>query len=104
LEVCLSADELKGATLDLVVNASAAGMRDDDAPSFDLARPARVRAALDLVYRRDRATPFVRHARRLGIPAADGTEMLLAQGAAAFVRWFGGESPLDLMRNALAGS
>ncbi|HEX6306908.1 MAG TPA: hypothetical protein VFZ69_01905 [Longimicrobiales bacterium] len=101
VRACLSAKELAGATLDLVVNASAAGLRDEDAPPFDLATPRRVRAALDLVYRRDRSTPFVRHARRLGIPAADGTEMLLAQGAAAFARWFGGEPPVDLMRAAL---
>ncbi|HEX6134155.1 MAG TPA: NAD(P)-binding domain-containing protein [Longimicrobiales bacterium] len=104
VRVCLSAKELAGATLDLVVNASAGGLRDDDAPPFDLATPARVRAALDLSYRRDRSTPFVRQARRLGIRAADGTEMLLAQGAAAFALWFGGEPPLSLMRDALAAS
>lgn len=101
VRVCTSADELAGTTLDLVVNASPVGLRDDDALPFDLARLSRARAILDIVYRRDRATAFVRHARKLGIPAADGTEMLLAQGAAAFVRWFGGDSPLDVMRSSL---
>jgi shikimate dehydrogenase len=101
VRVISSVNELAGAPVDLVVNASSIGLRDDDPIPFDLSTLARTRAALDIVYRRDRSTPFVRHARKLGIPAADGTEMLLAQGAAAFVRWFGGEPPIDLMREAL---
>lgn len=103
VRVVTSASDVSGATLDMVVNASAVGLHDRDPLPFDLAIPAQVGAALDLVYRRDRSTPFVRHARKLGIPAADGTEMLIAQGAAAFARWFGGEPPMDVMRQALVG-
>lgn len=101
LDVITSVHDVAGERFDLVVNASAAGLRDDDPIPFDLSTLARVRAALDVVYRASGSTPFVRHARSLGIRAADGTEMLLAQGAAAFERWFGGESPLDVMRSAL---
>lgn len=101
VRVVTSVNDLSGAAMDLVVNASAVGLRDDDPVPLDLTSLSRTRAALDLVYRRDHETPFVRHARRLGIRAADGTEMLLAQGAAAFSRWFGGDPPTELMRHAL---
>jgi shikimate dehydrogenase len=96
-----SVHHIMGGVVDLVVNASSVGLRDDDPIAFDLGALAHIRAVLDIVYRRDRTTPFVRHARKLGIPAADGTEMLLAQGAAAFARWFGGEPPIESMRRAL---
>jgi shikimate dehydrogenase len=48
------------------------------------------------------ATPLVRAARAAGVPAADGTTMLLAQAAAAFERWTGMPAPFDAMRAALA--
>ncbi|MGH7447177.1 MAG: shikimate dehydrogenase [Longimicrobiales bacterium] len=102
MRVITSVNDLSGAALDLVVNASPVGLRAADPVPFDLSILSRTRAALDLVYSRDRATPFVRHARKLGVQAADGTEMLIAQGAAAFSRWFGGDPPIELMRDALA--
>ena len=104
LRVITSVNDMAGVRPDLVINASAVGMHDSDALPFDLAVLAGAHAAIDIVYRRDRPTPFVRHARKLGIPAIDGTEMLLAQGAAAFTRWFGGASPIDVMRQALERS
>ncbi|NIQ58121.1 MAG: shikimate dehydrogenase, partial [Gammaproteobacteria bacterium] len=54
----------------------------------------------DLVYAPG-GTRLVRQAADRGIPAADGTEILLRQGAAAFERWFGREAPVDAMRAAL---
>jgi shikimate dehydrogenase len=39
--------------------------------------------------------------RARGIPAADGTEMLLQQGAAAFRHWFGVDAPVEVMRRTL---
>jgi shikimate dehydrogenase len=96
-----SVHELAGEGADLVVNASSIGLRDDDQIPLDLSTLAHTRAVLDVLYRRHGPTPFVRHARRLGIPASDGTEMLLAQGAAAFARWFGGAPPIEPMREAL---
>ena len=101
LRVITSVNHMAGARPDLVVNASAAGMRDSDPVPFDLTVLAGAGAVVDIVYRRAGPTPFVRHARKLGIPAIDGREMLLAQGAAAFTRWFGGAAPIDVMREAL---
>lgn len=86
---------------DLVVNATSLGLSPDDPPPLDLGRLARVGAALDLVYRPG-GTAWVLAARAAGIPTADGTEMLLRQGAASFRRWFPGVEPdLDAMRAAL---
>jgi shikimate dehydrogenase len=85
---------------DLVVNATPAGIGPDDPHPFDLDRAARVGAVLDLAYQTG-GTPWVGAARAAGIRAADGTEMLLHQGAAAFRRWFGVEPDIGVMRGAL---
>jgi shikimate dehydrogenase len=84
----------------LVVNATTIGMQDDTLPVSPalLERGARV---LDLVYRRGE-TPWVRAARARGHPAADGLEMLLAQGAAAYARWLGEPPDLAVMRAAVS--
>jgi shikimate dehydrogenase len=103
VSVVTSVRALHDQTFDLVVNASTVGLDDDVTLPIDLAVLADVGAALDIVYRRDRVTPWVRHARELGVTAADGTEMLLGQGAAAFVHWFGVDAPIDVMRAALRG-
>lgn len=84
---------------DAIVNATPVGLRDDDLPvAIDLLpRDARV---MDLVYRPGE-TRWVREARGAGHAAADGREMLLLQGGAAFERWFGFAPDLDVMRAAL---
>ena len=83
---------------DLAVNATPLGLGATDTVPFpdDLA----ANAGLDLVYARG-GTEWVRRMRARGTPAADGTEMLLQQGAAAFARWFGCEPPVETMRRAL---
>jgi shikimate dehydrogenase len=94
VKVATSVSELMGSGVDFVVNASSLGLRDSDPTPFDLATLRGVRAVLDVVYRRDRDTQFVRHARSLGIAASDGREMLVSQGAAAFRHWFTMEAPM----------
>ena len=73
--------------VDLVVNATSIGLRDDNMP-IDLARVKDDAAVYDLVYRRGE-TAWVRAARARGLRAADGLGMLIEQGAVAFERWFG---------------
>jgi shikimate dehydrogenase len=97
------APDLRQQEFDLVVNATAAGLTDGDPLPLDLATLGRAGTALDLVYRADGTTPWVRHARQRGVAAADGREMLLGQGSAAFLRWFGIPAPVDVMRAALTG-
>lgn len=82
-----------------VVNATPIGLRDDALPIATDALPRDARV-MDLVYRPGE-TRWVREARRAGHAAADGREMLLLQGAAAFERWFGVAPDLDVMRAAL---
>lgn len=91
-------DALSAATV--IVNATPVGMRDDDLPVSIAALPRDARV-MDLVYRPGE-TRWVREARTAGHRAADGCEMLLLQGAAAFERWFHRPPDVDVMRAALA--
>jgi shikimate dehydrogenase len=85
----------------LVVNATPVGSHGEGCPL-----PAEVLAALppdamvvDLVYR-PHDTALVRRARRRGLHAIDGREMLVRQAALAFERWTGVAPPLEPMREA----
>jgi shikimate dehydrogenase len=102
IDVASGAPALAQERYDLIVNASALGLRDDDPLPVDLEFLPPPRAVLDLVYLQHSTTPFIRLAEQLGIPAADGIEMLLGQGAAAFERWFLRPAPIDIMRAALS--
>jgi len=97
------AEELRGQSFDLVVNATRLGLDPNDPPPFDFELLTRVGAAMDLVYGRH-ATPFVRAAEDYSIRATDGSEVLVQQGAASFERWWGGVAPVAEMREALRRS
>lgn len=90
---------------DLVVNASAVGLRAGDpcsVPTGGLRSGLRV---FDTVYRRDGTpTALVTAAREAGAETADGLALLLHQGALAFEIWFGRPAPLEVMRAALVSS
>jgi shikimate dehydrogenase len=92
-------DPLRREGYDLVVNATPLGLGSDDEVPLDLDLPSRIGAVLDLTYRPG-TTLWVRQARDRGLPAADGTGMLLHQGAAAFRRWFQRYPDLEVMRAA----
>ena len=93
-------EELNGGQFDLVVNSTRLGLDPSDPLPLDLPRLERVGAVMDLVYG-DTPTRFVQEARAFGVPATDGGEMLVQQGAVSFERWWGREAPLDAMRAAL---
>lgn len=88
------------AAADIVVNATPVGLGDDAHP-VPLGALRRDAAVMDLVYRPGE-TAWVRAARAAGHRAADGLEMLIAQGAHAFERWFGFPPDVDRMRAAVA--
>jgi shikimate dehydrogenase len=73
---------------DLIVHATPTGLLDDATCIVPSALPGSVRI-LDLAYRRVGTTPWVAACRAAGLRAEDGLTMLVAQGAAAFARWFG---------------
>jgi len=87
---------------DLLVNATRVGLHPSDPLPRDPGTGAKVGGVLDLVYRRE-GTPLVKRAREVGIPAEDGSEMLIQQGAAAFELWTGREAPIGAMRVAMGG-
>ncbi len=85
----------------VLVNATPLGLDAGDAAPIpaDIAPHAVV--ALDLVYARGE-TGWIQRARERGLAAADGREMLVRQGAAAFSRWFPGKpAPVEVMRAAV---
>lgn len=83
---------------DLLLNATPLGRRDE-MPIRPAALP-RDGAVVDLVYVTG-GTPLVRKARSLGLPTADGWEVLLAQGARSFETWTGRAAPVSAMRDTL---
>jgi shikimate dehydrogenase len=83
---------------DLLVNATPLG-RHDEMPLRPAALP-KAGAVIDLVYMTG-GTPLVRKARSLGLPTADGWEILLGQGAISFLLWTGRSAPRDAMRETL---
>jgi shikimate dehydrogenase len=91
-------DAVRGARL--VVNATPVGLDGASVP-FDLTLLEPGAIVLDLVFGPN-ATPLVRAARERGHAADDGLEMLLAQGALAFERWFGITPDRSVMRDAVA--
>ncbi|MBA3234529.1 MAG: shikimate dehydrogenase [Chloroflexi bacterium] len=82
----------------LLVNATSIGLTSDESPI-----PAEVLHGdlhvLDLIYARTR---LLKDAAASGATVADGEQMLLHQGAAAFTLWTGQPAPLDLMQAKLA--
>ena len=93
-----SVDAVHAATI--VVNATPVGLSGEEHPVSLDAIP-RDAAVMDLAYRAG-LTPWIAAARAAGYRAADGLEMLIAQGAEAFERWFGRSPDRDAMRAALA--
>jgi shikimate dehydrogenase len=59
-----------------------------------------VKFVYDLVTRRDE-TPLLREARKAGVDAIGGIEMLIAQGLKQFEIWIGRDAPAPLMRQAV---
>lgn len=87
----------------VIVNATALGLRDDDTFPVRTDALAADAAVLDLVYRPGE-TAWVRAARKHGHPAVDGFCMLLEQGALSFEWWLGIAAPRDVMRSALTAA
>lgn len=98
-EACDRLDSvLAGATL--VVNATPLGRLGEPWPSLgEVLAPGAL--VLDLAYAPGE-TAWVRAMRARGHRAFDGREMLLAQGASSFERWFGVAPDREVMRAALA--
>jgi len=87
--------------VDVAINATPLGLAGHDPLPVDLNHIPGVQRALDLVYAPGE-TRWVHALRERGIEAADGREMLVQQGAAAFARFFPGTAaPTEVMRAAV---
>jgi shikimate dehydrogenase len=88
------------ARADVAVNATTVGMVDPGV-TIPVERLPATATVFDLVYV-PAETPLLRAARARGLRAANGSEMLIAQAAAAFERWTGVGGMADVMRAAVA--
>jgi len=95
-----SAMRVQVADVDLIVNTTPLGMN----PSDHAPIPARLLAphhiVFDCVYGPSK-TALLRAAEQAGARSANGTSMLLHQGALSFSTWFDREPPIETMRRAL---
>jgi shikimate dehydrogenase len=82
----------------VLVNATSIGLSADESPLPAEILPSDL-LVLDLIYS---TTRLLRDAAAAGCQVADGGQMLLHQGAAAFTLWTGQKAPLDLMQDKLA--
>jgi len=88
--------------VDVAINATPLGLKESDPMPIEPRDLKGVQAALDLVYARGE-TRWARSMRAAGVAAADGREMLVQQGVAAFGRFFPGRgAPVEVMRAAVA--
>lgn len=92
----------RGATVDLVLNATSLGLKTGDALPLDEREfPLRqARCAYDMIYR-PAETPFLLAARAAGCRVSNGLGMLLYQGAKALELWTGVKPPIEVMCAAL---
>lgn len=95
------AEPLAGA--DIIVNCTSVGLHQAD--ELEALLPSGhslegCRAVVDFVYR-EGGTPLTMTARANGVPAIDGLELLVGQGAIAFKLFTGVTAPVQAMRDAL---
>lgn len=88
--------------VELILNATSLGLKPDDPSPLDEAQfpVKRAAAVYDMIYRPAR-TRLLQTAQSADCRTANGTGMLLHQGAKALEIWSGKPAPLDAMRAAL---
>ncbi len=85
---------------DVIVHATSVGLDGSESVlSSSSLRGSSCSALLDLVYG-PKETKLVHEARRAGVQAADGLNMLVLQGAGAYTAFWDEEPPLEVMRKA----
>ncbi len=95
----VSLDQLYGLSIDLLINTTTVGMKDDLSPA-DLHRFHTLHHVADIIYSPSQ-TPLLKQAEALNIPAINGIGMLLYQGCEAFRFWTNQTAPTEIMRAQL---
>lgn len=86
------------AGFDIIINATALGLKAADPLPFDIDLLASSQVVCDLIYHK---TELCIQAKARGCKTVSGKGMLLWQGALAFELWTGVIPPLEIMRSAL---
>ncbi len=91
-----------GSDLDILVDATPLGMKGqyENDSLFRADELKGLKFVYDLVTKIT-DTPLIAEAKKAGIPAIGGLDMLIAQGCKQFEIWTGVEAPEDLMRDSL---
>ncbi|MCF6200663.1 MAG: shikimate dehydrogenase [Hydrogenimonas sp.] len=88
--------------IDVVINSTSAGLEDESLPMpkelLDAALE-KAKCAVDVIYAKE--TPFLKEAKKMGLPYFDGSEMLLQQGIIAFDYFTDRKFSLDEIENAM---
>lgn len=98
-KVWLPADAAVLGRVQLVVHATSAGLSGGESRlPFDIEALSAEARIMDLQYGK---TTLVSEARKRGLPAVDGTDMLIYQAAQSFELWTGVAAPISVMRQAI---
>lgn len=84
--------------VDLIVNTTSSGLKDEDSPLFDYSLLEPNHKVVDIIYRE---TSLLKFAKKKGCLCKDGLDMLLYQGMESFRIWTGLEVPYEVVRNAI---
>jgi shikimate dehydrogenase len=97
----LTQDEIDLRAIDLIVNATSMGMKDDDPLPGPIKHLGAQHAVYDMIYAPSE-TAYLAAAHAAGAQTANGLSMLLHQGAVAFESWFTHlQAPVALMSEGL---
>jgi shikimate dehydrogenase len=97
----LGVDLAPAADCRVLINSTPLGLKPGDPFPIQPETAPRAEVAFDMIYASG-GTPWLRAMRSRVKRAADGRTMLVAQGAAAFERWFPGkDAPVEVMRAAV---
>lgn len=80
---------------DMFVNASSAGMKENDPCQVNPGSMHKGLFVYDVIYNRE--TELIKNAKRRSLKYLDGADMFVHQGAVAFQYWTGKKAPLDVM-------
>lgn len=84
--------------VDIIVNTTSIGLKEDDPPLFDYSKIEKRHIIVDIIYKK---TKLLQAAEEKGCLYQDGLPMLLYQGAKAFEIWTGQKAPVEEMRRVL---
>lgn len=84
--------------VDVIVNTTSVGLKDEDPPLFDYSKIKKDHIVVDIIYKK---TKLLKEAEKKGCLYQDGLPMLLYQGAKAFEIWTERKAPIGVMREVL---